>query len=86
MIYPTLKISPVLFSYSRVVLCLFYFRFFTNSGAGVTVSVDKPLIKLEFWTNGLVLCPENTIQIFVEPGEEEVWTADYSLFASWKNV
>ncbi|MDX2432218.1 MAG: hypothetical protein QNK35_14875 [Bacteroides sp.] len=52
----------------------------TGSGAGVTVSVDKPLIKLEFWTNGRVICPENTILIHVEPGEEQVWTSDYTLF------
>ena len=53
----------------------------TKSHTGVTVSVDKPLIKLEFWTNGLILCPENTIQILAKPGEEVVWTSDYTLFA-----
>ena len=52
-----------------------------KSGAGVTVSVDKPLIKMEFWTNSTTVCPENTIQIFVKPGEEAVWTSDYTLFS-----
>lgn len=53
----------------------------TQSGAGVTVSVDQPLIKLEFYSNGKMICPENTMQISVKPGEEKAWTADYSLFA-----
>ena len=52
----------------------------TKTGTGVTVTVDKPLTKLEFWTNSLVICPENTIQLSVKPGEEEVWTSDYTLF------
>jgi len=52
----------------------------TESGAGVTVSVDQPLVKLEFWTNGKTLCPENTIQINVAPGEVQVWNSDYTLF------
>ena len=52
----------------------------TQSGAGLTFSVDKPLIKMEFWTNGKTICPENTIQIDVEPGKEQVWTSDYTLF------
>jgi len=52
----------------------------TKSGTGVTVTVDKPLTKLDFWTNGRVICPENTIQLTVKPGQEEVWTSDYSLF------
>ncbi|MFC1761521.1 hypothetical protein ACFL6U_05560 [Planctomycetota bacterium] len=51
-----------------------------TSGAGVTVTVDKPVTKLEFWSNGRVICPENTIQLRAEPGQEELWTADYSLF------
>jgi len=53
----------------------------TSSGVGITVNVDKPLDRLEFWTNGLVLCPENTIQLRVEPGETETWTSDFRLFA-----
>lgn len=53
----------------------------TKSGAGVTVSVDQPLIKLEFWTNNMTICPENTMQISVNPGKDKIWTSDYSLFA-----
>jgi len=52
----------------------------TQSEAGLTYSVDKPLIKLEFWTNGKTICPENTIQLLVKPGKEQVWTSSYTLF------
>lgn len=52
-----------------------------KSGAQVTVSVDRPLIKMEFWSNSMVLCPENSIQLSVKPGEETVWTAVYTFSA-----
>jgi len=52
----------------------------SKTGAGVTVSVDKPVTKMQFWTNGSVICPENSIQLVVKPGEKEIWTAEYSLF------
>ncbi len=29
----------------------------TQSGAGVTVSVNQPLIKMEFWTNARLFAP-----------------------------
>lgn len=51
-----------------------------KSGAGVTFTVDKPLSRMAFWACETTLCPENFIQISVEPGEKENWTSDYTLF------
>jgi len=51
-----------------------------KSGAGVTFTVDKPLSRMVFWACETTLSPENSIWISVEPGEEENWISDYTLF------
>jgi len=51
-----------------------------KSGAGVTFTVDKPLYRMAFWACETTLSPENFIWISVNPGEEETWTSDYTLF------
>ncbi len=51
-----------------------------KSGASVRVSVDKPLYRMAFWACESTLSPENFIWISVQPGEEETWTAVYTLF------
>jgi hypothetical protein len=51
-----------------------------KTGAGVTVSIDQPITKAQFWTNGKTLCPENSIQIAVDPNKEQKWTSKYVLF------
>lgn len=53
-----------------------------KSGAGVMFTVDKPLSRMAFWACETTLCPENFIQIAVEPGEEGEWTSDYTLFVN----
>lgn len=51
-----------------------------KSGAGVTFSIDKPLHRMAFWSCRTTLSPENFIWLAVAPGEEEVWTSEYTLF------
>ncbi|MFC2126377.1 hypothetical protein ACFLU5_16415 [Bacteroidota bacterium] len=51
-----------------------------ESGAGVSLSIDKPLYRMVFWTCETTLSPENFIWISVQPGEEENWTSEYTLF------
>lgn len=51
-----------------------------RTGAGVQIKVDKPLYRLTFWATKTTLCPENFIFITLEPGEEEKWVSDYTLF------
>jgi len=51
-----------------------------ESGAGVTFSVNKPLYRMAFWACRNTLSPENFIWLSVEPGEEEAWTSEYTLF------
>jgi len=52
----------------------------THTGAGVTYTVDKPLFRMAFWSCATTLSPENSIWISVDPGEEENWRSEYTLF------
>ena len=53
-----------------------------KSGAGVTFTVDKPLYRMVFWACKTTLSPENSIWISVEPGDEEGWISEYTLFVN----
>jgi hypothetical protein len=53
-----------------------------KSGAGVTYTVDKPLYRMAFWACKTTLCPENSVWIAVEPGAEDEWTSEYTLFVN----
>jgi hypothetical protein len=56
-----------------------------KTGAGIQFSVDKPLYRLAFWATTTTLCPENFIFISLDPGNEEKWTSDYTLY-SFKKI
>ncbi len=51
-----------------------------ESGAGVSFSIDKPLQRMVFWACETTYCPENFIYISVDPGKNEKWVSDYTLF------
>lgn len=51
-----------------------------KTGAGIRYKVDKPLSRLAFWATTTTLCPENFIDISINPGEEDKWISDYTLF------
>ena len=51
-----------------------------KTGAGVQISVDKPLQKIVFWAISTTLCPEPYIQLDVLPGDTETWISEYRLF------
>jgi len=53
-----------------------------KSGAGATFKVDKPLYRMAFWACKTTMCPENFIWIAVEPGQEENWKSEYTLFVN----
>ncbi len=52
-----------------------------KTGAGVQVNVDRPLNKLAFWATTTTLCPENFVDLNIEPGKSENWTSEYILFS-----
>jgi hypothetical protein len=55
-----------------------------KTGAGIHFAVDKPIHRLAFWATTTTLCPENFIYVSIDPGEEEEWISDYTLFIKKK--
>jgi len=51
-----------------------------KTGAGVHVSMDRPLHRMVFWACRTTFCPENFIWISVAPGESFSWSLNYELF------
>jgi hypothetical protein len=48
-----------------------------STGATMTISADRPLSKLVFYSSGGVLCPEAFIKVNLPPGQTLVWTTTY---------
>ena len=51
-----------------------------RSGAGVQVGVDQPLYRMNFWATNTTVCPENFVEMEIEPGGEHHWQSTYALF------
>lgn len=51
-----------------------------QAGAGVRVSSDRPMTKLNFWSIRTVACPEPYIHVLVEPGSESHWKLRYDFY------
>ncbi len=51
-----------------------------RTGAGATVTVDKPLYRMDFWACQTTFSPENYVFIDVDPGKKFRWRATYKLF------
>ena len=50
------------------------------AGAGVRITCDQPILKLNFWCCYTTLCPEPYIKIKVEPGKEFSWKIHYEFY------
>ncbi len=48
--------------------------------AGVRVSADKPLSKLQYWSPRTTLCPEPFIDLKIAPGQADRWTIRYEFY------
>jgi hypothetical protein len=46
-----------------------------NTGAGVRVTGDRPLCKVQFWSIRTTVCPEPFIKLRVEPGKTARWAS-----------
>jgi hypothetical protein len=51
-----------------------------DAGAGVKITCDQPILKLNFWCCATTLCPEPYILIKVEPGKEFTWKIHYEFY------
>ena len=48
--------------------------------AGVRVSTDKPLTRLQFWSPRTTLCPEPFIDLTIAPGQADRWAIRYEFY------
>jgi hypothetical protein len=51
-----------------------------KTGAGVHVTGDQPLWKMDFWSIRNTLCPEAYINMKIEPGQESQWHIVYDFY------
>jgi hypothetical protein len=51
-----------------------------STGAGVRITCDQPILKLNFWCCSTTLCPEPYIKIKVDPGKEFTWKIHYEFY------
>jgi hypothetical protein len=50
------------------------------AGAGVKITCDQPILKLNFWCCSTTICPEPYILVKVEPGKEFTWKIHYEFY------
>lgn len=51
-----------------------------KTGAGVHVSGDRPLWKIDFWSIRTTVCPEEYINMKIEQGQESHWQIVYDFY------
>lgn len=53
----------------------------TQTGAGVDIRGDQPMVKYNVWTAPSAVCPEMFIHIHLAPGESQTWDTRYEFLA-----
>jgi hypothetical protein len=53
-----------------------------KTGAGVRVTGDHPLSKIDFWSPRTTVCPEAYIDLKIEPGKESHWRLTYDFYVT----
>jgi len=49
-----------------------------RTGASLTITTDRPLIRLVLYGSGGVVCPEPFVKLLVAPGQVQEWTTTYT--------
>jgi hypothetical protein len=52
-----------------------------RSGAGVRLTGDKPLWRINFWSVRTTVCPEAYVEVKAEPGKEMRWRLTYDFYS-----
>ena len=53
-----------------------------KTGAGVRLTGDHPLSKIDFWSPRNTVCPEAYIDMKIEPGKESQWRLTYDFYVT----
>jgi hypothetical protein len=56
-----------------------------KTGAGVRVTGDRPLWKIDFWSVRTTVCPEAYIDMKIAPGQESHWRLVYEFYVVKKD-
>jgi hypothetical protein len=57
-----------------------------RTGAGVRISVNRPVTKLTFWSRRMAYSPEATIHLSIAPGATEKWQITYEFYTIAEGV
>lgn len=49
-------------------------------GAGVRVTTDRPLARLQFWSPRTTICPEPFVDLTILPGQADRWSIRYEFY------
>jgi hypothetical protein len=52
-----------------------------KTGAGVRITADRPLWRINFWSVRTTVCPEAYVEVKADPGEETSWRLTYDFYA-----
>jgi hypothetical protein len=52
-----------------------------KTGAGIHVTADRPLWRINFWSTRATVCPEAYVEVKAEPGKETSWRLTYDFYS-----
>ena len=52
-----------------------------KTGAGIRVTANKPLWKINFWSTRATVCPEAYVEVKADPGKETSWRLTYDFYS-----
>ena len=52
-----------------------------KTGAGVRITADRPLWKINFWSVRTTVCPEAYVEVKADPGQQTTWRLTYDFYA-----
>jgi hypothetical protein len=52
-----------------------------KTGAGVRITGDRPLWRINFWSTRTTVCPEAYVEVKAEPGKEFSWRLTYDFYS-----
>ena len=52
-----------------------------KTGAGIRITADRPLSRLNFWSIRTTVCPETYVDLSVAPGQETQWRLVYDFYS-----
>jgi hypothetical protein len=52
-----------------------------KTGAGIRITADRPLSRINFWSIPTTVCPEAYVDVKADPGKESTWKLTYDFYS-----